>query len=808
MKPTKFLSCLTPIFCVLTASTVHAADLYWDGGASTVNSQSDNATTTAQTWLSGVTGGNWDNGTASAQVATWTSGDSAIFGGSAASQIITAAGTLNVGNLTFGQGPLAAGTTGTAYTITGGTLALSNSTITTNTDTTISSTISGTTGLTKAGDGVLTLSGATTNTYTGTNTISAGTLKLNLASRTDTTNYIRVNAAIAGTLELNNSNSSMDNVTGVIGYNATSASTITGSGIINKTGDGRINFFSTANLSGFNGTINVTGGTLGSNGGNWGVGTATLNVGTNFDVRTGTVSVNRLLGSGTIGVSHTTGGTLNVGGSDGSSTFDGVLQNGGSALTLTKSGAGTLTLTNVSTYTGFTIVDGGTLAVTTGGSISNGANGIHVRNGSTSTGGLSVTGGSVNSNQLVIGGVAGKAGLVTLSSGSMNLSGGGTNMFLGSDTTTNDLKANAAFTQTGGTFTTNGSIFMGNSATTNVMTLSGGTFTQSAGTTYVGIYAGNNSTLTVSGGTASLQTLNFYGGTGTVNLNSGTLQANAISRNVGTATFNFNGGTLKAGAAFTTATGISTVVKSGGAIIDTNANNVTISTALTTDGTGGGLIKKSGGILTLSGTNTYTGATSVEGGTLKLATGSSIASTPTITIASGATLDVTSLASSSLTLGGTQAIQGSGSVSGTVITGASTSTIAPGMSPGTLTVSALNAANGGTFNFELGSVSDQLAITGALTGSTNAGDLNFNFSDAGGLTAGTTYTLFTFGSQSGFSETDLDALALPSGWSLDNSFDGNGWKINSNSLQVQFVPEPGAALLGGLGLLALLRRRR
>src|SRR6478609_6774776 len=76
----------------------HAAPLWWDGSASTVNSASDNANTSAQNWLSG---GNWDNGTTSAQVTSWTSGDSAIFGGSATTQTITAA-TFTVGHLTFG----------------------------------------------------------------------------------------------------------------------------------------------------------------------------------------------------------------------------------------------------------------------------------------------------------------------------------------------------------------------------------------------------------------------------------------------------------------------------------------------------------------------------------------------------------------------------------------------------------------------------------------------------------------------------------------------------------------------------------
>lgn len=149
-----------------------AATLYWDGSATTVNSQSDNTTTTAQGWLNG---GRWDNGSASTPLASWTSGNAAVFGGTATSQTITA-GTLTVGNLTFGQGPLGAGMSGTAYTISGGTLTLSNSTITTNTATTIGSVLAGTTGITKSGMGTLTLSGS--NTFTGNTTVASGVLVL------------------------------------------------------------------------------------------------------------------------------------------------------------------------------------------------------------------------------------------------------------------------------------------------------------------------------------------------------------------------------------------------------------------------------------------------------------------------------------------------------------------------------------------------------------------------------------------------------------------------------------------------------
>jgi fibronectin-binding autotransporter adhesin len=490
--------------------------------------------------------------------------------------------------------------------------------------------------------------------------------------------------------------------------------------------------------------------------------------------------------SGTNTITTTTGG--------GNVTLGGNLGGTGA---LTKAGAGTLTLGGTNNYSGLTSVTGGKLAIASGGSVASSANSASIVNGGGTleiSGTLTLTG----SHSLYAASAAG-GGTIDIKAGGI-VNAGGTGVSIGQ----NFASSNGILDVSGTYSQTTGFIFIGNqasSATGTVNVKSGGLVTFGAGMANSSASGATNATGVV---------LGRNGAIGTINLETnGTLEsAKNIIRGDGTGNFNFNGGTLKV----ITTTGTSldvttTTVNSGGAIVDTNGLNFTITDAMVA-GTGtGGLTKKSSGTLTISGANTFAGATDIQGGTLKLASGSTIANTSSITVGSGATLDLS--AATSLTLGSAQTIQGVGSVTGgTVITGANTSTIAPGTSPGTLTLAALNAANGGTFDFELGTTSDLLAITGALTGSTNAGDLNFNFSDAGGLLAGTTYTLFTFGSESGFTESDLDAIAIPNGWTLDSSFDGNGWKINANSLQVQFIPEPASALLGGLGLLALLRRRR
>ena len=108
-----------------------------------------------------------------APLTSWTADDSAVFGGSAASQTITAS-TLTIGSMTFGSGGTGTGTGSTpAYTVASSTITLSSgSTITVNTPTTISSVLAGSVNLTVAGPSTLTLSGV--NTYSAGTTISSG----------------------------------------------------------------------------------------------------------------------------------------------------------------------------------------------------------------------------------------------------------------------------------------------------------------------------------------------------------------------------------------------------------------------------------------------------------------------------------------------------------------------------------------------------------------------------------------------------------------------------------------------------------
>jgi hypothetical protein len=75
-------------------------------------------------------------------------------------------------------------------------------------------------------------------------------------------------------------------------------------------------------------------------------------------------------------------------------------------------------------------------------------------------------------------------------------------------------------------------------------------------------------------------------------------------------------------------------------------------------------------------------------------------------------------------------------------------------------------------------------------------------------TDGTTWTANSWGGTGNdLVRTDLDGLSLQVGlW--QGSFTSSGMTADADNFSVTVIPEPSTALLGGLGMLALLRRRR
>lgn len=183
---------------------------------------------------------------------------------------------------------------------------------------------------------------------------------------------------------------------------------------------------------------------------------------------------------------------------------------------------------------------------------------------------------------------------------------------------------------TGGRLSTvgaTGSDAIGNQNNAGTLIIDGGDYETGRTLNFGLTYPGVRSTLTVNSGTATIPDVSINNAVGTFNLNGGILAVNRfIHAGGGQTSLNFNGGTLKArtsstdfyptpgnGNAFA-------IVKSGGAIIDTNGFDITIGRALQEDpaSPGGGLIKNGAGTLTLGAPSTITGAVTVNEGGLNL----------------------------------------------------------------------------------------------------------------------------------------------------------------------------------------------
>jgi autotransporter-associated beta strand protein len=208
----------------------------------------------------------------------------------------------------------------------------------------------------------------------------------------------------------------------------------------------------------------------------------------------------------------------------------------------------------------------------------------------------------------------------------------------------------------------------------------------------------------------------------------------------------------------------------------------------------GGLTKSGGGILTLwAAANTYSGETRIDEGTLAIA--GTIDNTPTITIASGAALDLANSYAGGLTLQSGQTLKGNGTVQGGLVTVLSGSTVAPGESVGTLTVSG-DLTLQGDLDVEVDRTAvaaDVLAVSGTLD--ISSGMVTFNWSGDPDTNA---YVFATYGALNG---TFATVNNLPDGYYIDYNYQG--------ASQMAVIPEPSTWMLAGFGLLgAYLVRRR
>ena len=292
----------------------------------------------------------------------------------------------------------------------------------------------------------------------------------------------------------------------------------------------------------------------------------------------------------------------------------------------------------------------------------------------------------------------------------------------------------------------------------------------------------------VSAGTLVLTGSNSYSG-GT-NINLGTLEfaANALG---GTAV-SINGGTLRYAAGNTEDISTKTVtVGPSGATIDTNGNDVTLANTIGNAGTGG-FTKSGAGTLTLGGSNSYTGSTTVAGGTLAISANENLGdlgANASVVLAGGAlqtpasfTTGRTIVATSPSTLAAGNGTTLSGSLAGTqpitrtgagllTLTGSSTG-FSGGMvlAAGTTTLgggqaNGFNAIGTGPITFQNGSVlnlngvgqADNATSWGTLTGAITvaagqSGTLNMppRATVSGSLTGSGTLTVNVAGTRDEF----------------------------------------------------------
>ncbi len=227
------------------------------------------------------------------------------------------------------------------------------------------------------------------------------------------------------------------------------------------------------------------------------------------------------------------------------------------------------------------------------------------------------------------------------------------------------------------------------------------------------------------------------------------------------------------------------------------------------------------GILTLYEATTFTGATTVEGGTLALqhASNNNIAGSSIVRVGEGATLDVTKLAGGRFDVAAGQTLGGSGTVDGAVNV-LQEAALAPGMSLGTLSITGdLTLSDGASWAWEFleaGTAGDDYdAVSAPKLFLPQDGKVELALWGLEGykLRPNDSFTLFDgdvfeHGADSPFESganlNDYFNIVDHTGW-------GGTWDLTAGSLTLTAgpIPEPGTALmlLAGMAVAGGLFRR-
>ncbi|SUC82771.1 Extracellular serine protease precursor [Pannonibacter phragmitetus] len=539
----------------------------------------------------------------------------------------------------------------------------------------LSNRISGTGNAVKAGTGTLTFSGE--NFYTGTTTVSAGTLVISGGIALYDNGQVIVNGG--ATLQVN----SAENIGSLAGSGSvvlngslaannddstTFSGNLSGAGTLLKRGTG------TLTLSGTNtnnGGIAVEAGHVILSGGNTVADTAglTLNGGT-VELQS-SETVGSLSGSSNLSLNAN---TLTVAGAD-TTSYSGVISGSGA---LVKSGTGTLTLSGSNAYTGTTTISGGTLSIA---SDSNLGGGALTLNGGT----LAVTGTTTIDNAVTLGASSGTINIatgnaVTLSgvisgSGNLTKTGAGTLVLSGTNS------YSGFTTLTAGTL----SIGSGSNLGSSELRLEGGMLAVTAGMSQT---LGNNivltgassaidtgsSNVTLSGvisgsgdltktGTGYLRLIGSNTFTGTLSIANGAVFVSSGDQ-LGNGTLALSGGSLTLLGDVTSSGDL--VVSADGSTIDTG-----FSTAVFSGGIfGSGSWTKAGiGTLRLTGTNNSSGTVAISNGTLSIASGDNLGTGALVLNGGALAVTGSTTIDNAVTLGASSGIVDAGSGNAVTLSG-------------------------------------------------------------------------------------------------------------------------------------------
>ncbi|KUL94403.1 hypothetical protein DK26_15550 [Bosea sp. WAO] len=320
-----------------------------------------------------------------------------------------------------------------------------------------------------------------------------------------------------------------------------------------------------------------------------------------------------------------------------------------------------------------------------------------------------------------------------------------------------------------------------------VMVTGAGSTWSNAGQLYLGVFDTSTGVLTIASGgkvsTSSILLGTHTGTSGTVNLlgdavsGRGVLETNVVYRGNGTASLNLDGGILRASASEPSFLHNYAVLAIGanGAFFDSNGHDIGIATSF---GGTGGLIKLGAGTLTLSGTSTYTGGTTIAGGKLSVSSDANLGDASGGLTLDGGTLLATGSFSSSraMTLGSGgggievaagQTLSLSGSISGS--SGLTKS------GAGRLTLAGTNTHSGATLVHE-----GSLAIQGAQALSAAS---DYSFAAGTRLDIASSLGIVTAGSIAGAGRLEIDPDSTLETGATNASTTFSGMIISSGSLR-------------------------